>query len=219
MKLSTSKSKKRIEDYGEVFTSSREVDSMLDLVKQETERIDSRFLEPACGTGNFLISILERKLNVVEKKYKKTQLEFEKYSIIAISSIYGIDLLPDNVEEARKLLFDIFELKYKRLYKDKCKPKCSETVKFLLRKNIIVGDALTLQTTDTPPKPIVFSEWSLVNCSSIKRRDFTFKELLNREEIKGLPLFSDLGEEVFLPRPEKDYPLTHFLKIYEHDNE
>ena len=74
------KSKKRVADHGEVFTAEREVNAMLDLVKQETERIDSRFLEPACGDGNFLTEVLKRKLIVVENRYRKSQLEFERYS-------------------------------------------------------------------------------------------------------------------------------------------
>jgi len=62
---------------------------MLDLVKHETERIDSRFLEPACGHGNFLTAILERKLDVVEKTYGKSQIEFERYSVLAVASIWN----------------------------------------------------------------------------------------------------------------------------------
>jgi type I restriction-modification system DNA methylase subunit len=102
------KSKKRIRDHGEVFTSDFIVSDMLDLVKQETERIDSRFLEPACGTGNFLIEILKRKLKIVKNKYKKSQFDYEHYAIIAVSSIYGIDILQDNAEECRQRLFNIF---------------------------------------------------------------------------------------------------------------
>ncbi len=103
------KSKKRVTDYGEVFTSEREVNAMLDLVKQETERIDSRFLEPACGTGNFLVEILWRELAVVEQRYSKNQIEYERYAVIAVSSIYGIDLLQDNIEEAKNA-FLIFSM-------------------------------------------------------------------------------------------------------------
>ena len=102
------KSKQRVADHGEVFTSDREVNAMLDLVKQETDRIDSRFLEPACGTGNFLTEILTRKLEIVEKRYRRNQLDFERYSIIAISSMYGVDILEDNIAECRERLFDIF---------------------------------------------------------------------------------------------------------------
>jgi len=112
-------SKKRVAEHGEVLTGKREVNAMLDLVKQETERIDSRFLEPACGTGNFLVAILERKLAVVEKRYGRSQLEFERYAVIAISSLYGIDILPDNVSQCRERLFDVFDEIYTGLFKKK----------------------------------------------------------------------------------------------------
>ncbi|WP_304063639.1 hypothetical protein [Pedobacter glucosidilyticus] len=90
------KSKKRVTDHGEVFTSQREVSAMLDLVKHETERIDSRFLEPTCGNGNFLAEVLRRKLEIVNSRYSKNQVEWERYSIMAVSSIYGVDILEDN---------------------------------------------------------------------------------------------------------------------------
>ena len=122
------KSKKRVTDHGEVFTSEREVNAMLDLVKQETERIDSRFLEPACGTGNFLVEILRRKLKILENRYKKSQLEFERYTVIAISSIYGVDILEDNVVECRNRLFEIFDEKYTSFYKTKCKEECRTSI-------------------------------------------------------------------------------------------
>lgn len=101
------KSKKRVADHGEVFTSEREVNAMLDLVKPETERIDSRFLEPACGNGNFLAEVLRRKLAVVKERYAKSQIEFERYAVLAISSIYGVDILEDNAVECRNRLFKI----------------------------------------------------------------------------------------------------------------
>jgi SAM-dependent methyltransferase len=202
-------SKKRVADHGEVYTRKREVDAMLDLVKSETERIDSRFLEPACGTGNFLAEILERKLRVVDARYGKSALEWERYAVLAVSSIYGIDLLEDNVVECRRRLFAIVERRCNNLFRDEFLP----TVKFILDRNIIWGDALTLQTVGDDPQPIVFSEWSLVNGSMIKRRDFTFHELLSYAGTKEKPLFSDLGEEVFFPEPVREYPLTHYLKV------
>ena len=208
------KSKKRVADHGEVFTHKREVNAMLDLVKIETERIDSRFLEPACGSGNFLVEILRRKLAVVEQKYGKNQIEYERYAIIAISSIYGIDILEDNVEEARKRLFDIFDKYYTKRYKRSCKYECRESVRFILKRNILCGDALTL--LDNNGKPIVFSEFSAVNAVMIKRRDFTLDNLLKAEsaKVKG-GLFDDAHESdpAFLPKPIKEYPLTHFLKL------
>src|SRR5690348_9350074 len=109
-------SKQRVADHGEVLTGKRVVNAMLDLVKQETERIDSRFLEPACGNGNFLTVILERKLAVVERRYGKSQLDFERYAVLAVSSIYGIDILPDNTHICRCRLFEIFDANYTRLF-------------------------------------------------------------------------------------------------------
>jgi SAM-dependent methyltransferase len=107
-------SKQRVTDHGEVFTNQREVNAMLDLVKQETERIESRFLEPACGTGNFLAEILDRKLQVVQMRYGKVQLEYERNAVLAISSIYGVDILEDNIQECRDRLFNIFNQKYSK---------------------------------------------------------------------------------------------------------
>src|SRR6266480_6712636 len=166
--------KQRVTDHGEVLTGKREVNAMLDLVKQETDRIDSRFLEPACGNGNFLAVILERKLAVVEKRYGKSQLDFERYAVLAVSSIYGVDILPDNVRECRRRLFEVFDSNYTRLFKRAGKEACREAVRFILERNIIWGDALTLNTVGEKPSHIVFSEWSPVNGSMLKRRDFTF---------------------------------------------
>jgi hypothetical protein len=225
MEAAQVRTKKRVSDHGEVLTGQREVNAMLDLVKHEAERIDSRFLEPACGDGNFLTAILERKLAVVEKRYGKSQLDFERYAVLAVSSIYGIDILPDNVRDCRRRLFELFDANYTRLFKGAGKNKCHEAVWFILERNIIWGDALTLRTVDEKPSYIVFSEWSPVNGSMLKRRDFTFSELLRHEEAMQaplfpgleskdqLPLFSDIGEHVFIPTPVREYAPVHFLEI------
>lgn len=215
-------SKQRVADHGEVLTGKREVNAMLDLVKQETERIDSRFLEPACGNGNFLAVILERKLAVVEKRYGKSQLDFERYAVLAISSIYGIDILEDNVQQCRYRLFGCFEWNYSRLFKNKVKNKCNDTVRFILEHNIVWGDALTLKMLDINSSPIIFSEWSLVSGSKFKRRDFAFHDLTLPDQDQELSLFStqtaivesDTGVKGFIPQPIKtDYPPTHFMEI------
>lgn len=220
-------SKQRVADHGEVLTGQREVNAMLDLVQQETERIESRFLEPACGNGNFLAVILERKLAVVEKRYSKSQLDFERYAVLSVSSLYGIDILPDNVSQCRERLFEIFDEAYERLFPNSSKAGCRDAVRFILARNIIWGDALTLLTCGEPHKPIVFSEWSFIQGSMLKRRDFTFHGLLQHEQtreyllfpetkkknVEQLPLFSDLGEDVFIPTPVKEYPPVHFMEI------
>jgi len=207
------KTRQRVTDHGEVFTSEREVNAMLDLVKQETERIDSRFLEPACGTGNFLVEILKRKLTVVENRYSKNQLEYERYAIIALSSIYGVELLKDNVQTCRDRLLGVFTHYYLNNYKKEIKPECLKTAEFILSRNILWGDALSLKTPDEKAEPIIFSEWSAVNGSMIKRRDYTMANLLENQPMEGLNLFSDLGDKAFIPTPIADFPLTHFLKL------
>ncbi len=210
-------SKKRVADHGEVLTGKREVNAMLDLVKQETERIESRFLEPACGTGNFLSEILERKLRVVEFRYEKIQLEYERNAVLAVSSIYGIDILKDNVQECRNRLFDIFDLNYTRLFIFGARNECRNAVKYILERNIIHGDALDLKTVGNNPRPIIFSEWSPVNGSMLKRRDFMLSFLVDKQH--QLMIFSDENNEAYLNEPVKEYPLTHFLEVADVDRQ
>lgn len=204
-------------DHGEVYTHDREVNAMLDLVQQETQRIESRFLEPACGTGNFLIEILRRKLKLVGLRYERSQAEYERYAFLAISNIYGIDILEDNIEICRDRLFDLVQEDYTGLYKERTKNEFFTATRHVLAQNILWGDALTLKTPAENPEPIVFAEWSPVNSSLIKRRDFVFSELVSHASLSELPLFSDLGDDVFIPRPIKEYPPIHFLCLADAD--
>ena len=188
---------------------------MLDLVKHETERIESRFLEPACGTGNFLVEVLQRKLKIVTNRYKKNKTDFEKYAFTAIASLYGIDLLLDNVMECRKRLFSIFKEKYKTLYRDNSHNNYLAGINFVLSRNIIHGDALTLKSASLGEQPIIFSEWSLVYQDKVKRRDFTMTNLLQNQPMEEPNLFSDLGEEAFIPTPYAEYPLQSIYNLAE----
>lgn len=197
------KSKERVSKHGEVYTNEREVNAMLDLVKNETLRIDSRFLEPACGNGNFLVKILERKLQVVTDRYTKHQSEWEFYSLNALASIYGIDILEDNCEECRLRLLDIYTKAYTSLYKKKIKQECLLTAKYLLKKNIICGNALNLKTSKN--EDIVFAEWSFIYPNKIKRTDFEMGKLLAAKNNNSFPD----AQEV------KRFPVTNFLKIQE----
>lgn len=208
------KSKKRVADHGEVFTSEREVNAMLDLVKDETERIDSRFLEPACGNGNFLAEILRRKLNVVDQKYIKNQFEWERYALIAVSSIYGVEILEDNANECRQRLYKIFEDRYIDNYKDNCKEELKRSILFILNRNILWGDALDFTNPNTK-EPIVFSEWSPVNSFYIKRKDYVFRFLV--EKSHQSELFDEDNEPKYFDEPVNDFPIIHFLKIGEND--
>jgi hypothetical protein len=209
------KSKDRISQHGEVFTSEREVKNMLDLVKDETERIDSRFLEPACGTGNFLAEILKRKLDIVKKRYSKNKPDYEKYSFLAISNIYGVELLEDNVKECRDRLYKIFKTQYINLYKQEPNQDFKESIQFLLLKNILHGNALTMEKENK--EPIIFSEWSFVTDNMIKRRDFRFDELLSGHR-KQMSIFMngwEFDEEIkaYIPLPIKEYPLVEYWRV------
>lgn len=209
------KSKQRVEDHGEVFTSEREVNAMLDLVMQETERIDSRFLEPACGTGNFLIEILKRKMDVIFDQYRKSQTECEKYLIVGIGSLYGIDLLEDNVQECRERLFQSFYKKYHSSCKSYASEEYENVIRYIISRNIVCGDALTM--LDPLGKPIVFSEWSNVTGCLIKRRDFSFNELL-RTRSKQTSLFdagwtSQYKKAEFVPNPVQEYKAVHYKEL------
>ena len=209
------KSKKRVTDHGEVFTSEREVNAMLDMVKEETENVDSRFLEPACGNGNFLTGVLKRKLAIVEARYAKSQVEFERYAVTAVSSIYGVDILEDNVVDCRRRLFLIFNEKYTGIFKSKCKEECRATITFILNRSILWGNALNLKTADDKLEPLVFSEWSRPrNDSRMKRRDFLFEEMI---EDSSDNLFKEkspeTGKPVFIPKPIKEFPITPMFSL------
>ncbi len=189
------KSKQRVADHGEVFTAEREVNAMLDLVKQETERVDSRFLEPACGDGNFVVEILRRKLVAAKKratpprKKKPVPLEFEKQSVIAVASIYGVDLLMDNVNACRERLYKIWNEEYETVCGKESNEECRRAVRFILRRNIVCGNALTLMCVDEHQRDteesIVFSEWTFpFDDTRVQRRDYSFAELMRSAEIE-----------------------------------
>lgn len=206
------KSADRVRNHGEVLTARREVEAMLDLVKNESERIDSRFLEPACGDGNFLVAILERKLQTVASRYKSKQADFEVQMLSAMGSIYGIDLLEDNIEIAQRRLSDIACKFYKQSLRKKPDENFLKIVDFILKKNIQQGDSLN------GIDKIIFTQWSLVGYR-FKREEYSFSQLNQEAEILNTPLFAALrnekGEEVFIPTPIKSYKLTHYKNLLE----
>lgn len=204
------KSSDRVRSHGEVLTAKREVEAMLDLVKNESERIDSRFLEPACGDGNFLVAILERKLKTVVSRYKTKKSDFEVQMLSALASIYGIDLLEDNVQSARKRMFEIACSCYKDSLKTKPNEQFQNILKFILSKNILQGDSLN------EIDKIVFTQWTLVGYQ-FKREEFSFSQLNQQAEILNTPLFASLtndkGEDVFIPQPINEFPLTFYRNL------
>ena len=206
------KSKARVADFGEVNTSDREVNAMLDLVKHETERLDSRFLEPACGDGNFLIEVLNRKLEILKKNYSKNQYEFEKNSIVVVGSIYGIEILEDNAQSARNRLLQRFLDIYKNYFKKYTNNNLINSIEFIIKQNIIHGDALTFKK-DNSDDPIIFCEWALIE-NKLKRRDFILSDLIDCAPFDKGTLFSDIGEDIFIPEPTKEYPLVKYDEAF-----
>ena len=213
------KSKQRVSDHGEVFTAEREVNAMLDLVKPEAERIDSRFLEPACGEGAFLIEILRRKLEVVKSRYGKSPYDYERYAVLAVTSIYGVDILQDNVEICRQRLYELWDKAYTANAKAQANEQCREVVRFILRKNILCGDALTMRQSDGTP--IIFAEWSLVTENQIKRRDYALDELLagHEEQMNIFMVGWEYDEETkaFIPAPVREYPVVDYRRLAQYE--
>ena len=194
------KSKQRVADHGEVFTPSWMVESMLDLVKGETERIDSRFLEPACGDGNFLVQILRRKLAAVELKYGKSDFERRHYALLALMCLYGIELLTDNIAECRANLLEIF-VEYLNLDQS---DDLYRAAFYVLSQNLVHGDARTMRTHDA--LPIIFAEWGYLGKGRFQRRDFRLDVLTGASAYSQEgDLFANLGKhEIFTP--VKTYP-------------
>lgn len=203
--------RQRIIDHGEVFTPPELVNNMLDLVAHECERIDSRFLEPACGDGNFLAEVLRRKLVAVDRKNSRNREKWERDGMLAACSLYGIDLLADNIAACRARLLSIVAAAYDARHRTSLPEAVERAIAFILAKNVVQGDALTFRTADD--KPIVLSEWSPLNGSLLKRRDFSYEHLLEDSRVAALPLFSDLGEDVFLPTAVGEFSPCHYLRV------
>lgn len=236
------KSKERVRERGEVFTAAREVNAMLDLVKDETENIDSTFLEPACGDGNFLAEVLRRKLKVCRAKYGKSAADYEKFSFLACTTLYGVDIMADNVERCRERLFEVWETDS---LKTDFHEKVAKAVKRVFEKNILLGNALSMKRVDEKgsdlEEPIVFTEWKFALGDKLKREEYRFDLLLEKSAEKSGNLkgkagsfradiqntFDFFGENTdagkwmpdpddparMIPAPSKTYPLIDYWRI------
>ena len=185
------KSRARVRDHGEVFTAEREVKAMCDLVRNDSFNPDSTFLEPACGTGNFLLEILSRKLVTVSARYRRRPFDWETHSLQTLGSLYGVDILGDNVAECRERLFEVWDAEYARLFKSGKDEGVRKSARFILDRNIVRGNALSMKLVDGEAKdtdePFVFSQWKLHSGGTkMRREDFSFAHLLeNAEEARA----------------------------------
>lgn len=214
------KSRERVSSHGEVFTAQREVNAMLDLVANECLRADSRFLEPACGDGNFLTEILRRKLTELRRKYKQSHRDYEKQSIVAIGSLYGVDIMNDNVEACRNRLYAIWDEEYTAHCHNDASDEARRAARFIIDRNIINGNALTLMCVDADGNdtaaPIVFSEWTLIGSTQMQRSDYTMSDLLLYNDNSEGNLFALTEEEkeeggIFLRRY-----VTHYKRVWDY---
>ena len=219
------KSKQRVADHGEVFTPEWLVEAMLDLVKGETERIDSRFLEPACGSGNFLVKILQRKLAAVELKYGKSDFERRHYALLALMCLYGIELLPDNIAECRANLLEVFATFLNLQPSDDLYRAAS----YVLSQNLVHGDAMKMLTHDG--KALTFAEWGYLGKGKFKRRDFRLESLTQMSSLRKVDaasqdhegrhqseLFAEIAShEVF--QPSRDYPAMKVAELAAQEKE
>ena len=198
------KSKQRVADHGEVFTPAWMVEAMLDLVKDETERIDSRFLEPACGSGNFLVRILQRKLAAVEVKFGKSDFERRHYALLALMCTYGIELLEDNIAECRANMLEILA-DYLKLEESDALYRAAF---YVLSQNLVHGDALKMLTSDN--HPITFAEWGYLGKGKFQRRDFRLDLLTGAAAYSAEgSLFAHLPRhELFTPTKPYYSPMT-----------
>lgn len=202
------KSKQRVADHGEVFTPAWLVEAMLDLLKDESERIDSRFLEPACGSGNFLVQVLHRKLAAVELKFGRSEFEKRHFALLGLMCMYGIELLDDNVAECRTKLLEILA---DYLGVDEKDDICRAAA-HVLERNIVHGDALAMTTTGG--EPITFAEWGYLGKGKFQRRDFRYHTLVQMSSFGDDTLFGDLGKhEIFTP--VRSYPPLTVVELAE----
>ena len=203
------KSRQRVAQHGEVFTNPREVNAMLDLVRDESYRIDSRFLEPACGDGNFLVEILRRKLSLLSSVKSPTEWEFQ--SLIAVGSGYGIELLEDNCEACRERLFGEVVGRMGRMGD---LGDYGKSLRYMLRKNIVCGDALTYRTAEG--RPITFCEWTpIAGSMQFARRDFQFDFLVTQSH--QYSLFDEQGEAQSFDEPVRTFPPMHYTQLYRYE--
>jgi hypothetical protein len=218
-------SRKRVIDHGEVFTPAGLVNDMLDLVAHECERVDSRFLEPACGTGNFLAEVLRRRLALVDRRYKH-RTQWEPNALLGLACLYGIELLYDNVNDCRQRLYTLFADHYTARYGKQAKPECLAAALHIVRCNIVQGDALKMTTVGDKvhrARPLVFTEWSLLPGGKFKRSRYEYHDLSQPPPEAASGLFvpataritDEDGKPVFIPCKVADWPAVHYLKLGE----
>jgi hypothetical protein len=204
--------RKRVADHGEVFTNPREIRLMMAQIAELT-LIETRVLEPACGNGNFLYEILKEKLRNVARAVRNDSYQNDQKMIAAVASVYGIDLLQDNVFQCRARLETLCESEYEKITKTSLPDQHLDVIKHILSKNVVRGNALTMRSIGRVKKPIIFSEWTFVTRDMVKRRDYELANLASQSNNKKSVYVSDLERPETIPNPVATYPVRHFLEL------
>lgn len=216
------KSDDRVKDHGEVFTPKWVVDKMIDQpeIAAKVKSLTATFLEPSAGEGAFLVEILDRKLKYAAELSKSAH-EFGNYALMALSTLYGIELLEDNVEMLVMNMKDTFTDNYRELmadeYQEEPDQKVYNSAKVIIRANMAQGDAL--KKVDASGNPIIFSEWQPIGKTKVQRTEYTFEAIVNGdgptgtvqhvvEDIK-LDLFPDEDDEEL--ETFEETPTRHFI--------
>src|SRR5690606_21388206 len=203
------------------------VNDMLDLVAHECERVDSRFLEPACGTGNFLAEVLRRRLALVDRRYKP-RTQWEPNALLGLACLYGIEKQHDNVNDCRQRLHALFADHYTNRYKKQVRPECLAAARHIVRCNILYGDARNMKTVADKvhlERPLVFTEWSLLGKGRFKRRCYGYHGLTQPPPYATAGLLvppnaritDEDGKPVYIPCQVADWPAVHYLKLGDSD--
>lgn len=236
------KSKRRVQKHGEVFTPRRIVEMMLNIpeIKAACEDLTATFLEPAAGEGAFLVAILERKLNIVKEKYNLDLNQFENFSLLALSTLYGIELLEDNAQTCVMNMYELYYDYYReqaRFHNGKVKKNVLASAKEIISSNIAQGDFL--KRKDGKGNPIVFSEWKPIhlrkNSKNIKvqRTEYTLEEIYqnvkkdsglsvnrNGQKFQQLNIFDILEIEMHFEEPKSmRYTIVPITEVYKAEME
>jgi hypothetical protein len=212
--------RQRIIDHGEVFTPPGLVHEMLELVADQCEREDARFLEPACGDGNFLVEVLRRRLLRTDQRYR-IQRDWEPHALFGLSCLYGIEIQGDNIERCRARLLETFREHYESRYGEKSNPRVTESARVILRHNILHGDALMMKQASG--NPLVLTEWALIGKGRFKRRLYEYRELPPTLTYESSSLFNqspeqprdEEGNPVFIAQHIRNMAAVHFLDLIE----
>ena len=177
------KSKQRVSDFGEVYTAHRQVTDMLDLIPAEAVGIDTTYLEPACGNGNFIIEILKRKFALITAKDPWT---YSIFMLRCVASVYGVDIQKDNTMETVDRIVAATEKVYEKAFHRLPNTLVTDAVRKIALRNIVWGNTLTGETGDGDP--LSFHEWDIREDGSIMSKEYALTDMIRHNGVGTQPM-------------------------------